>query len=797
MATRDVSVRISVIDGDKVRKELTLTGEEGQKALQKISEATKPANDNLKLINTTVDEAKGAFEQFAEHAGAAGRVLGALGPAGLIAGAAIGALALVIHSAVEEAEKFEQGQRKLDAVLQATGFSAGQSKEQLTALAEGYAHTTLFTAEQVQQSEAILLTYKKIHSDVFDQALQATLDISTLFDRDLTSSARAVGRALEDPVNGMTALTRAGVSLDPIMKENIKNLVETGQQAAAQKLILDALANSVGGQASAQNQGVTGAAHNFSEALKEAKIALGENIEDTGILQSVLNGLAKAFQGLREEIRPTVEEELKEVTARMQLIQSMGNDTLMFGMVDNPAYTQLAARKAQLEDQMAQQEKDKDEARAKERIAIAQEHAEALLAIEKTLNDKITQETQTEEEKILADTASFKQKIQNELLPDKSNQGDIDKELALADKLKQVQLDKVNEKEAEAAQKLAEANQKVVDSLKERVKLEEITDPRNKFVQGEVDKLNPSATPQQIAETKQAAAAFYDVQQATKAATDAVQAHDRAVQKLDSEMAKSKTSFEQAKEGLDAWRTQMISDLGGVTDANEHYIAIVDQIYNQKLHDAYYKSLEDSKTWQDGAISGLHKYADEATNASKAAADVFTKAADDVNSALVDMATTGKFNMKSLASEVQSLEKDVLNSFFKQNVTGPIAGWFGNLLSGGAAPAGAGDAGGGIFGSLFSSIFHEGGVVGQTSASRRAVPSLLFAGAPRFHDGLAADEFPAILQRGETVIPKNGKQGMNVIMNISTPNVQSFAESKGQIMAKFAGEMNRYHKRNG
>ena len=185
-----------------------------------------------------------------------------------------------------------------------------------------------------------------------------------------------------------------------------------------------------------------------------------------------------------------------------------------------------------------------------------------------------------------------------------------------------MQLDKVNEKEAEAAQKLAEANQKVVDSLKERVKLEEITDPRNKFVQGEVDKLNPSATPQQIAETKQAAAAFYDVQQATKAATDAVQAHDRAVQKLDSEMAHSKTSFEQAKEGLDAWRTQMISDLGGVTDANEHYIAIVDQIYNQKLHDAYYKSLEDSKTWQDGAISGLHKYADEATNASNAAAEI-------------------------------------------------------------------------------------------------------------------------------------------------------------------------------
>ncbi|MDE3038508.1 MAG: phage tail length tape measure family protein, partial [Pseudomonadota bacterium] len=774
MATRDVSVRISVMDGDKARREFTLTGEEGQKALEKIREATKPANDNLKLINTTVEEAKGAFENFAEHAGSAGRVLTALGPAGLIAAAAVGAIALAIHSAVDEAEKFNQAQRKLDAVLQATGFSAGQSKEQLTALAEGYAHTTLFTAEQVQQSEAILLTYKKIHSEIFDQALKATLDISTLFDRDLTASARAVGRALEDPVNGMSALTRAGVMLDPVMKANIKNLVETGQQAEAQKLLLDALAHSVGGQAEAQNQGLTGATHNFSESLKEMKIALGENIEESGTMQNILNGMAKAFQALREEIRPTAEEELKEVNARMQLIQGMGNDTFLFGMVDNPAFTQLAERKAKLQDQMAQQEKDKEDARAKERVAIAQEHAEALLGIEKSLNDKITKETQTEEEKILAETAAMKQKIQNELLPDKSNQSDIEKELALADKLKQVQLDKINEKEAEAAQKLADANQKVVDSLKERIKLESITDPRQQFIQTEIDKLNPSASKEQIDQTRQTAAAFYDLQQATKDATEAAQAHDKAVEKINQEMAHLKSNYQAAKEGIDAWREKTIEDLGGVTEANQHYIDIVDQIYNQKLKDAYYKSLQDSKNWEDGAIAGLHKYADEATNASKAASDVFSKAANDVNTALTDMATTGKFNMKSLASAVQSLEKDVLNSFFKQNVTGPIAGWFGNLLSGGGAPGGGDAGGGGIFGSIFSSIFHDGGVVGEGFSSTRAVPSLLFAGAPRFHDGLASDEFPAILQRGETVIPKNGRGGMNVIMNINTPNAQSF-----------------------
>ena len=59
------------------------------------------------------------------------------------------------------------------------------------------------------------------------------------------------------------------------------------------------------------------------------------------------------------------------------------------------------------------------------------------------------------------------------------------------------------------------------------------------------------------------------------------------------------------------------------------------------------------------------------------------------------------------------------------------------------------------------------------------------------------DEFPAILQKGETVLPKNSKMGgMNVTFNISTPNAQSFMESQGQIMAKFAGSLQRHRTRN-
>jgi hypothetical protein len=71
---------------------------------------------------------------------------------------------------------------------------------------------------------------------------------------------------------------------------------------------------------------------------------------------------------------------------------------------------------------------------------------------------------------------------------------------------------------------------------------------------------------------------------------------------------------------------------------------------------------------------------------------------------------------------------------------------------------------------LLGGLFHQGGVVGETFAPSRFVPAMAFAGAPRLHGGLAGDEYPAILQKGETVIPKGvtAKQEqtpMNIVIN--------------------------------
>jgi hypothetical protein len=93
---------------------------------------------------------------------------------------------------------------------------------------------------------------------------------------------------------------------------------------------------------------------------------------------------------------------------------------------------------------------------------------------------------------------------------------------------------------------------------------------------------------------------------------------------------------------------------------------------------------------------------------------------------------------------------------------------------------GAGAPAGGFLGSLF----HSGGIVGQGGAKRRISP-LAFIGAPRMHSGgIAGNEVPAILKRGEVVLPsmptRRGGGGVEVnIINRSTGTEVQQSERRG------------------
>jgi hypothetical protein len=132
----------------------------------------------------------------------------------------------------------------------------------------------------------MLLTFTNIGKDVFPAATQTVLDMSQALGQDLSASSVQLGKALNDPIKGITALSRVGVTFTADQKAMIEKMVAAGDVMGAQKLILAELATEFGGSASA-------AAQTFSGRMQTIQERIGDVAERLGnALMPHLEGLA-------------------------------------------------------------------------------------------------------------------------------------------------------------------------------------------------------------------------------------------------------------------------------------------------------------------------------------------------------------------------------------------------------------------------------------------------------------------------------------------------------------------------
>jgi hypothetical protein len=151
-------------------------------------------------------------------------------------------------SAFRESEK---AGKKLDAVLAATGGAAGVSGEEIRKMAGDLQLVTNFEDDATINAAALLATFTQIKGDTFQSAIVAAQDLSAVMGQDLNSSIVQVGKALNDPVRGVTALRKVGVSFSEEQQKQIKQLQTSGDLAGAQAIILQELQNEFGGAARA------------------------------------------------------------------------------------------------------------------------------------------------------------------------------------------------------------------------------------------------------------------------------------------------------------------------------------------------------------------------------------------------------------------------------------------------------------------------------------------------------------------------------------------------------------------
>lgn len=208
--------------------------------------------------------------------------------------AVLGGVALTanfLKGAVDDAREAQVITARTENVLKTMGLTARVSATDIADLAGAISDKTGVDDEAIQSGQNLLLTFKNVAASageaggVFEQTSGLMVDLSAAMGTDAQGAAIQLGKALNDPIKGVSALTRVGVSFSEAQKAQIQGFVETGNLARAQGVILGELENQFGGAAEA-----------MATPADRASVAYGNLKEQIGAaLLPVVDRLLNAF----------------------------------------------------------------------------------------------------------------------------------------------------------------------------------------------------------------------------------------------------------------------------------------------------------------------------------------------------------------------------------------------------------------------------------------------------------------------------------------------------------------------
>lgn len=282
--------------------------------------------------------------------------LGAAGAVALMAGG--------MKRAVSEALEAERVMAATEAVIKSTGGAAGMTAEEISGLAEAESRLTSIDDEVVQSGMNMLLTFKGIGEETFPRASRAMEDMAVAMAKgdtsaiDLQGAAIQLGKALNDPITGVSTLKRVGVQLSEQQEQQIRDFMEVNDLASAQAIILSELESQFGGMAESMGNTAAGKIEKAKNSLNNLYETIGAKLlpvigaaADTWTLLTNKGSMINAvYQEHAEEIVHTsdsYEAYLDEMERSLNVIGESYESTLLY----NDGITEMGSREEWLTDQ--------------------------------------------------------------------------------------------------------------------------------------------------------------------------------------------------------------------------------------------------------------------------------------------------------------------------------------------------------------------------------------------------------------------------------------------------------------
>lgn len=299
------AAREAVTDTESLRRALaTLTGEEERfvKSLEKQYNAMTMGRGDFEAYNAAqrgmgagaqevvramggkIDALKAEQSALAANGAAMERAIGiAKNLALAFAGGAF------YKQFIAETMNAEQEQAQLAAVLKSTGEAAGWSQQKLNDMAASMSKNSVFSGGEISKAQTRLLSYVNVTGQQFPRAMQAAIDMSQRMGMSVEQAAEKIGKALDVPSEGLTALSREGFRFGDAQKALVEHFETLGKTAEAQGVILKSVEESYGGAAAAARDTLGGSLAGLKNTINDLMAGSGGSVEG---LTASINGLS-------------------------------------------------------------------------------------------------------------------------------------------------------------------------------------------------------------------------------------------------------------------------------------------------------------------------------------------------------------------------------------------------------------------------------------------------------------------------------------------------------------------------
>lgn len=705
-------------------------------------------------------------------------VAGSLGPAGLAAAAGFAAMTGALTASVEVAGAFERSNARTEALLKATGHAAGLTGGQIRDLALEIDDATLANEQDVEKAAQALITFGNTSGEEFKRTLTLAQDLAAATGGDLSGAVTKLGLAFDRPE--AAARRFRDIGLHEVVFLQAQAFKEAGKQAEAHGVILDAIQKKVGGAGAAEGQGLAGSYDRMGDATERFLVLLG-NSGPLQVWTSLIDKMAAGVEGFTRDIFGAT-------------------NAIKMGAKDGIVAREAAKKGAEIA--AAQRTKDDAEAvrlkKAREDAKKAADEAESQRKAEARALEELNQR-RSEAVDMATEEASALERLIPELLNNGTSideiNGKLQDEMQLLRQLARLKLDRGSGQGAEIEQQLQKRSQLLL-SLNKELKTREMLKDASMGIR-QIDEET-----QAIGKSETAAARMaFQLDLLNKAE----QAGIPVTGKLSAEISALGDSFEKATSANKS--AKFFDDLTEEMANSERQLSAMTATlgmsagkaaaYNYEQENLYRLTKLNGKVTPEQAAQ-IHKLADEYGHVTDQIQKLqaVQESNDFFNGQFSQTLSDIVFEAKDIGSAFHDMGKAIAKAAFEAALfgKGPLGGLFGGTTGGGGGgllgglfSGGAGGAGGGL-GGMLGSLFHEGGS-DPGAMPKRHVPVATFIRAPRLHDGLRADEFPAILQRGEEVTSrkdvKSGKGGgATYIWNVQTPDANSFMASRRQVTAQ-------------